>query len=186
MRVSTSEPFTPNACQEHGFTLIEAMVVVAIVAVLAALASPSFTAMLQRYRVDSTYESLNNAIQLARIEAIRTGRRVNLETAVCGGVADWDCGWVMYADINSDDGQDADEPTIREFDAPDNVHIVNSHATNPLRLDIGRTGFFLAGGSNTTFNIGPRGVAASASCKALVINVAMRVRADTGAAHCPP
>ena len=53
-----------------GFTLIELMVVVALVAILAALAAPSFLTQIANQRVSSAAQDLQSLLQLARSEAI--------------------------------------------------------------------------------------------------------------------
>jgi prepilin-type N-terminal cleavage/methylation domain-containing protein len=53
-----------------GFTLIEAMVVVALVAILAALAGPSFTTQIANQRVTSAAQELQNLFLFARAEAV--------------------------------------------------------------------------------------------------------------------
>lgn len=53
-----------------GFTLIEAMVVVALVAILAALAVPSFTTMVANQRLSSAAQELQTLLQFARAEAV--------------------------------------------------------------------------------------------------------------------
>lgn len=58
----------PRAPQ--GFTLIEAMVVVALVAILAALAVPSFTTMIANQRVNSATQELQTLLLFARAEAV--------------------------------------------------------------------------------------------------------------------
>ena len=45
------------ATWEHGFTAVELMVVVAIVAILAALAGPSFAPLIERWRVRDAAEA---------------------------------------------------------------------------------------------------------------------------------
>jgi type II secretion system protein H len=53
-----------------GFTLIEMMVVVALVAILAALAAPSFSTQIANQRVTSVAQELQSLLQLARSEAV--------------------------------------------------------------------------------------------------------------------
>ena len=55
----------------RGFTLIELMVGIAIVAILFALALPSMGALLQNNKLGSSAKSYMQGIQLARTEAIR-------------------------------------------------------------------------------------------------------------------
>lgn len=56
-----------------GFTLIEAMVVVAIIGVLAALAGPQLQQIMANQRVKGAARSIADAFLLARAEAIRSG-----------------------------------------------------------------------------------------------------------------
>lgn len=84
---------------QRGFTAIELMVVVAILGILVALAAPSFTPILERWRVRSTADALQHSYYLARSEAIKRGGGVTMTrlasagTCASSGVDDWKCGW---------------------------------------------------------------------------------------------
>jgi len=56
--------------RQKGFTLIEAMVVVALVAILAALAAPSFNTLIANQRATSAAQELQSLFQFARAEAV--------------------------------------------------------------------------------------------------------------------
>ncbi len=93
--------------RSSGFTLVEAMVVITITAILLALAAPSFVDIFRRFRVDNAREELIASINLARAEAIRTGQTVSIRrTDGCGdGLGsgqDWSCGWQVFLDRNPD------------------------------------------------------------------------------------
>lgn len=60
----------PLPHRSQGFTLLEAMVVVALVSILAALAAPSFTTAIANQRVSSASQELQGLLQFARAEAV--------------------------------------------------------------------------------------------------------------------
>lgn len=171
-----------HAQSGRGFTTIELMVVMAITAVLAAMAAPSFNNLLQRMRIDAAFEALSGTIQFARTEAIRNARQVNIDRSACA-FNDWSCGWIVYIDQNQNNAQDLpNEPTIKQVNNLDGTRITK--VNNPNQLLISRFGQFATVG-NTTFSIGPRN-ATTADCKTLVLNTAMRQTSTTSLASCPP
>ena len=85
-----SPPALGQRTTERGFSLLEVMVVVAILAILAALAGPSFTPMIERWRVRSATEDLQSSLYFARSEAIKRGGGISV--AAKDG-ADWSSGW---------------------------------------------------------------------------------------------
>ncbi len=74
----TSPPDTSRAgkVRHQGFTTIELMMVVAIMAILVALAGPSFAPLIERWRVRDAAESLTSTLYYARSEAIKRGGRI--------------------------------------------------------------------------------------------------------------
>ena len=81
----------------RGFTALELMVVLALIAIFTALALPSFTGTLKRYRVDMASSKIVNALQFARSEAIRTRQAVTVTSP--DDCTDWSCG-IKVLDIN--------------------------------------------------------------------------------------
>lgn len=79
-----------NKYTPHGFTLIEMMVVISIVAIIASMAVPSFQSTLDRQRVSTVAGDLHASVVLARAEAIRRNTRVELAPS---DLVNWENGW---------------------------------------------------------------------------------------------
>ncbi len=81
-----------------GFTLIELMITIAVLAILAAIALPSFQSTLERLRVKGAAENFFADLQYARTEAIKQNRNIQFQVDAaswCYGIddtgADCDC-----------------------------------------------------------------------------------------------
>ncbi|BAL23297.1 GspH/FimT family pseudopilin [Azoarcus sp. KH32C] len=70
-----------------GFTLIEALVTISILALITAFAAPSFEGILANFRVRTSAEAIMSGLQLARIEALRRNQPVSFTLTT--GTADW-------------------------------------------------------------------------------------------------
>lgn len=82
-----------------GFTLVELVITIAVVAILVALATPSFTSVINSNRLTAQANNLVADLQLARSEAVRRNRTVRVcrtpDGAVCAAAAgDWDA-WLV-------------------------------------------------------------------------------------------
>ncbi|MEX1670383.1 GspH/FimT family pseudopilin [Zhongshania guokunii] len=88
-----------------GYTLIELMVTVAVVAVLATVAIPNFSSFISKSRERADVQSMLKALVAARSEAVVRARPVTL-TANAG---DWAKGWRSWVDINDNGSYDAGE-----------------------------------------------------------------------------
>jgi type IV fimbrial biogenesis protein FimT len=84
-----------------GFTLIEVMVVVAILAIMLSLAVPSLRSLLDGNRLEARSTELAASIHLARMEAIKRGpgARVSVTPNSATG---WSAGWTVFVDTTTD------------------------------------------------------------------------------------
>ena len=127
-----------------GLTLVELMVVIAVAAILAALAAPSFFSLIERWRVRQVSEALQSTLYFARSEAIKNGGRVvvqkltSADNAACTGgsnAADWDCGWLVCNDNNDNGACDVTETVLQRYDAPPGVQVTRTSGATTIRLD---------------------------------------------------
>ena len=79
------------ARKSAGFTAVEMMVVVLIIAILAALGAPSMIDMIRTQRVKTASFDTYAGLVLARSEAIKRNTSVTLTPALGG--TDWSGGW---------------------------------------------------------------------------------------------
>ena len=129
--------------QAHGFTLLEVMVVVAIVAVLAAIAAPSFTPLIERWRVRQAVEGLQSTLYFARSEAIKRGGNVTIRKEPSGtngcnlatGTDSWDCGWFVFVDTNGNGVQNSSEELLQRFATPPNIEVTRTSGGASIQLD---------------------------------------------------
>lgn len=166
--------------RQCGLTLIEILIALAVAAVLAGLAVPSFTALMQRLASEAAARQLFSALNLARAQALSTRQAV----IVCPGQgrcrADgrWEAGYLVGIDANRNDRLEAGERVIWQTGAAPRVTILSNTGRPQIRyLPTGR-----ASGANATFRVCPR-LPVSGATRALVINNAGRVR--WGQASCP-
>ena len=91
--------YAANPQAQTGVTLVELLIVIAIAAILASLAGPSFSDFINRTRQNSVVSQLVSDLNRARSEAIKRNTPVLLceratDTA-CGNTNNWQSGWLI-------------------------------------------------------------------------------------------
>lgn len=103
--------------KQQGFTLIELMITLAVIAIVAGIAAPSFSDMIQDNRLTTTSNELLTGLAITRSEAIKRGERAAIcqsddGSSCSGNASNWHEGWVVYIDEDTDGVIDGDEDII--------------------------------------------------------------------------
>ena len=111
----------------QGFTALELLVTMAIVAILLATAVPSFKHYNWNLRMKTAMDSLQTDLNLARRSAISLGVQTVTCPALtpdgCSGESDWINGWIVFADLNTDRQRQTGEPLLKQSAAVEFMHI---------------------------------------------------------------
>lgn len=139
---------TPVGCRQHciaamqnrldfprGFTLIELMVAIALLAILVSMGMPSYTQFVANQRLTSQANDLVGDILLARSEAATRGTPTiicsSANGTTCSGLpAQWNVGRIIFVDANRNDALDAGEPILRVTQVSGNPTITSTGFPN--------------------------------------------------------
>lgn len=100
-----------------GFTLLELLITLAIVAIVVSVGVPSFRGIIMDNRLVTQTNQFVRSINLTRSAAVRYQRNAilcvsaNYNAAVpsCSAGTDWSNGWIVWVDKNRDSVTDANE-----------------------------------------------------------------------------
>jgi len=108
--------------KQHGFTLIEAMIVLVIIVAVTAFAAPSMKTILGQSEIAATTNQLVYSLQMARSEAIKRSGPVGLcasktslaDEPQCDG--EYRHGWIVYSDTNLDGNRNDGEEVFHRVE----------------------------------------------------------------------
>ena len=180
--LSRSNNFSPGGAahplsQARGFTLVELMVVLVIVAVLLMIALPSFSVLTYRTKLKSYANEIVASVYLARSEAIKRNADMTLCVAeeadlTCKGSGSWEQGWVVI---------DPQEVMIRRYPAlPTNLVLVEKDSVNSLTFEPSGVGSTAA-----TFTLCQQSDAPVVEEKVVTVTLTARPRIDSTDDGCP-
>ncbi|RMX15894.1 prepilin-type N-terminal cleavage/methylation domain-containing protein [Vandammella animalimorsus] len=169
---------------QPGFTMVELMVVMLLLAILAALAVPSFKPLIESWRVRQVADSLLSTIYLARSEAYKHGGRIVVQKLpnragcnLASGNAQWGCGWQVFIDDNDNRVRDSGERILRTVTTPGATQVLVSGSVNgALSFDrwgqvggLGVLGISVFPGSATANSAATRRICVSAGGRIRVV-----------------
>ena len=106
----------------NGFTIVELMVVLAILALLAGIAAPNFASMIKDSRLSAANTDFMVALQLAKSESVARVSpvsicRANGDFTACAAGGNWAQGWIIFADTNGNGVVNGDDVVLQVHEA---------------------------------------------------------------------
>ena len=105
-----------------GFTLVELMIGLAVVAVLAAIAAPGMTALINANQLNGASGEVTATLQLARAEAVRRNARVTVCASTDGTTCTSSTSWTRWI-VRGRDNVAAVDDVIRDNLASGTVQV---------------------------------------------------------------
>jgi len=93
-------------CQQRGFSLIELMLGIGILAILMGVGIPSYQGFVKNNCMTTSSTTLVSSLQFARAEAIKQRADISVVANTVSGTTDWDNGWTV---------QDGAATVIKQF-----------------------------------------------------------------------
>jgi len=140
-RAPAPSSFGPAA----GFTLVEVLITLAIVAILLVVAVPAMQRFMTGRAVLAQAEELVATLRLARSDALRLNSAVTVcaatdttaDSPVCAAAANnasWNAGWLTFIDLDNDGVRDTGERVLRVQSPLKGVKAVTSNTQGHVRF----------------------------------------------------
>ena len=176
------------SAQQAGFTLIELMIVIVLVAIFVTVGVPSFQNLVSDNRLSTQANRLVSSLQLARSEALKLRQPVSIcrstNGAACAGAGNWETGWLVFVDTANFGVVDAGETIIQSDGGLNGSNTLRGNAAPfnnfvnylPSGLQSAAAGSFsLCDGNNPDIT----------KARQISVSSTGRVQTTTGVAACP-
>ncbi len=130
--------------KQSGFTLLELIIVLAVVALVMTFAIPSMQSFSQNDRLTTNINTIISHLAYARSEAVKRSAQVSIcasgDQVTCGATG-WRDGWLVYVDSNQNNTLDGGEEVIKAHGALDASQITGTGGGLGLTITYDNRGF---------------------------------------------
>lgn len=173
---------------QAGFTLLELMITVTLLAILMGIGIPSFNSTIASSQLTSQTNRIVAALNATRMEAVKRNTQAVICTSTngtaCNGTS-WASGWLIYMDSDKDGALGTGEDVFAKAEANANVSAAGND-TVASKIVFQADGTVL-GGNNGTIRVCKATSAVSENARDIVINAGGRARVERKALNgaCP-
>lgn len=164
-------PIARGVPHHAGFTTIELLVAITVLAVLLAIGVPSLTGLMRQWQRDAAVNTLAGDVRHARSVATRVSRAVVMcaqdGRGACSRRNDWAPGWLTFVDFNGNGRFDTGDSLIVQREAPTGLDSITSNLPFPHNIVLRSNGTI--SGLSFTFTVKARGTA-DADARQVVTN----------------
>lgn len=139
-----------RSSRERGFTLVELMTTVSVMAIALAIAAPSLTGFVRSSKVRSAQSELVSSMMLARSEAAKRGVTIGMAATASGTGNEFGGGWKVWVDDNANGVIDGGEVVVRDYPGYEPSSVVLGTTGNVTLVSFAPTGFAAA---SVTFKV---------------------------------
>lgn len=140
---------TTNKAKQIGFSLIELLVSLVLLAILASLSQMSFQTIIARTALKFSVEKLLKTISLARLHALLSHNQIVICTTnftkiitQCDNKQNWHSGWIAFVDSNQNQQYDSNEQLLQQIDITNAKVLITSKQTiHQLIFNAGSSSF---------------------------------------------
>ena len=166
--------------KNSGFTLLELIITVALIAIVTTFAIPSITTFTKNDRLTTNINTLIGHLAYARSEAVKLSQQVSIcissNTTSCTG-GNWQDGWIVYIDADGSNTFTAGEQVLRAQQALDGANTLTTAVGTQVTYDY--RGFVTAASVGSFLLCDAR---SGAFGKTIRISTTGRVRVEDGSA----